>query len=76
METGMGFIVLAIASFAYFLPWIVAAKRGHHNCGAIGVLNLLTGWTFVGWVISIVWASTQVHHAPKLEVSTQGNLFD
>ncbi len=44
----------------YCLPWIIARARHHHNGGAIVVLNLLLGWTFVGWVIALVWASTQV----------------
>jgi hypothetical protein len=40
----------------YFLPTIVAAR--HHNSSAIFILNLLLGWTFIGWVIALVWACT------------------
>jgi hypothetical protein len=25
---------------------------------AITVLNVLLGWTFIGWVVALVWAST------------------
>jgi cytochrome c biogenesis protein CcdA len=56
-------IVLAFYCFAvalYFLPTIVAASRGHHNRSAIFMLNLLTGWTFVGWVAAFVWSYTAV----------------
>ena len=30
---------------------------------AIAVLNIITGWTFVGWVAALVWASTETHGA-------------
>ena len=42
----------------YFLPAIQAYRRKHRNRSAITVLNGLTGWTGIGWVISIVWALT------------------
>jgi len=49
-------VSLALSVLLYFLPTIVA--RGNHklDTGAIFVLNLLTGWTFVGWVVALVWA--------------------
>jgi Superinfection immunity protein len=43
---------------AYFAPLIVAIYRGHRNELAIGVLNMLLGWTIIGWVIALVWACT------------------
>ena len=51
----------------YFLPAIVAAVRHHPNQNAIFVLNLLAGWTIVGWIIAVVWANTFV--APRDRVS-------
>lgn len=43
----------------YFLPWIWAEKIGHPQSAAIGALNLLLGWTFIGWVVALVWALTR-----------------
>ena len=40
----------------YFLPTIVAAAGGKRNAVAIGALNFFTGWTVIGWVISLIWA--------------------
>jgi hypothetical protein len=52
-------ILLIIALLTtYFLPTIIAIARNHHNGAAICVLNLLLGWTFVGWVIALVWSFT------------------
>jgi len=49
-------VVLALAMAAYFLPYIIASKRKHKNSTAIFVLNLFLGWTFLGWVVTLVWA--------------------
>lgn len=40
----------------YFLPTILAIARSKRDVGAIFVLNLFLGWTFVGWIIALVWA--------------------
>lgn len=42
----------------YFAPAIVAACREHRSQGAVFALNLFLGWTFIGWVIALVWALT------------------
>ena len=51
-----GLLITAICFGSYFLPTIVAWRRHHRNLLALGVLNLLLGWTVVGWVIAIVWS--------------------
>jgi branched-subunit amino acid transport protein AzlD len=52
-------IVIAIVGLAfYFLPFIIAVFRGHHNSAAIFVLNLLLGWSFIAWIVALVWAFT------------------
>lgn len=43
----------------YFLPALVANLKGKKNSGAILVLNLLLGWTGIGWVIALVWSATK-----------------
>jgi hypothetical protein len=40
----------------YVMPMLIASERRHKHVNAIVVFNLLTGWTFFGWVISFVWA--------------------
>lgn len=50
--------LLIVAIGAYFIPLLVAIARGHANRLAIGVLNLLLGWTLLGWVAALIWACT------------------
>ena len=52
----IGLVILAIVF--YLLPTFVAQSRRHNNAGAILALNLLLGWTFLGWVMALVWALT------------------
>ena len=54
----MALAFLAIVAFIYFMPTIVAAGNKHRSLGAVFALNLLLGWTFVFWVIALVWALT------------------
>lgn len=51
-----GFILLAIAFIAYFLPTFIAAKREHPNGTGIFLLNLFLGWTFIGWLAALIWS--------------------
>jgi hypothetical protein len=51
-----GGIVLAVLTLFYMLPTSVAVWRGRSNAGAIAVLNLLLGWTFLGWLAALVMA--------------------
>ena len=54
----------------YFLPAIIASYRKHSKAAAIGVLNLLAGWTFIGWVIAAVWAFTENNRGDNKEKSS------
>jgi T4 superinfection immunity protein len=50
--------VLACLVAIYCTPAIIASARGHRNSGAIWALNILLGWSFIGWVAAFVWALT------------------
>ena len=53
-------ILVGIA--VYFIPTAIAFFRGHHNTLAIFGLNLLLGWTFIGWVASLIWSLTATEY--------------
>lgn len=51
------FVGLAVIAIVMdFIPYFVAKGRNHPNATAIFMLCLFAGWTFVGWVVAIVWA--------------------
>ena len=41
---------------AYFVPTLIALYRSHPNTSAVFFLNLLLGWSILGWVGALVWA--------------------
>ena len=59
-ESDAGFcLTLAAIAALYFLPCIIAKLRQKAEGGnGIAFLNLLLGWTVLGWLICFVWACT------------------
>jgi hypothetical protein len=50
--------LLIVAAVVYFVPAMVAMRRQHRQRRAITVLNVLLGWTLIGWAVALVWACT------------------
>jgi hypothetical protein len=46
-------VVVAILTVGYMLPWAIAAVRDVKHWAVFWV-NLLLGWTLVGWIIALV----------------------
>jgi hypothetical protein len=63
-------VLATLLALVYFLPAGVAHSRNHHQLMAIFVLNLLLGWTFIGWVACMVWACTMVKPHEKLAMAS------
>jgi hypothetical protein len=53
----MELLILALVILTiYMIPTVVARNRKHPQVMAICALNILLGWTFLGWVVALVWA--------------------
>lgn len=62
MGIGMNLFVswmLLLALALYLVPTIIAFKKDKQNKVAISALNVLLGWTFLVWVVALVWALTE-----------------
>ena len=46
-------IIVAIVTLGYMLPWAIAAVRDVRHWSVFWV-DLLLGWTLVGWIIALV----------------------
>ena len=64
-----GFFSLAL----YLLPTILSIFRDHPQKGPIIAINLLVGWTFIGWVVAIVWSVSNIQRPPANPSSPQYN---
>ncbi|MBI4706869.1 MAG: superinfection immunity protein [Candidatus Omnitrophica bacterium] len=51
-----GLLLVVSIVVLYFLPTLIAFLRNHKNKLAVFLLNLLLGWTGLGWVVSLVWS--------------------
>jgi hypothetical protein len=42
----------------YFLPAFIASYRKHKNATPIFLVNLLFGWSIVGWIWPLIWSTS------------------
>ena len=52
----VGLIIAAFGLAFYFIPTFVALARKKRNTAAIFAVNLFLGWSFLGWILALVWA--------------------
>jgi len=59
VQTTMFLVAFAIGLSWYFAPALIAASRRDPNTSAIFTLNLLLGWSVIGWVLAMkrAWSS-------------------
>jgi hypothetical protein len=64
----IAFVILlgVVCPVLYLLPTFVAFHNKKRNAGAICALNLLLGWTLIGWVFALVWSCTVEDARPAL----------
>ena len=65
-----------IGIFIYFIPVVIAGFRNHQNQNSIFFLNLLLGWTFIGWVACLVWSFTNPNKQVTQIVNNQSTAKD
>jgi len=46
--------VLAVFTSLYLLPWAIAATRGKSDQAIILLINVLLGWTVIGWIAALI----------------------
>lgn len=75
METAFtivsGLAIIAAVFALYFLPLIVAYCRDHPNTLGIAILNIMLGWTLIGWVVALIWAVLQERPRQVIIVSPE-----
>ena len=49
-------IIIAFVTGGYLIPFSVALWRAHPETTKIFLLNLLLGWTVIGWIVALFWS--------------------
>ena len=58
----VAWLVMALLWVVYFIPAAVAFLRAHRSKVAILTLNILLGWTGIGWIVALVWSLAYPGH--------------
>lgn len=53
---GVGIALIIFLAILYFLPFLIANHRGRDSQLMIFLLNLLLGWTVLGWLVVLIMA--------------------
>ena len=71
-------ILCILGTLAYFLPTIIAIKKKHANSVIIALLNIIIGWTFLGWIGCLVFACIDADgsRASNLTRNIGGNKYE
>ena len=54
--TSLDFVIWVLIIVVYFVPALVAKQRDTENVEAIFLVNLVFGWTVLGWIAGLIWA--------------------
>ena len=49
-----GYALIGAMALWYWLPTVIAMVRDARNATFIAVVNLLAGWTGIGWLVALV----------------------
>ena len=66
-------ILIALIFFLYFIPTFVAFSRHHQFKWIIFLINLFTGFTFVGWIGALIWAFIDTGQNTKVYIQPASN---
>ncbi|MDO9465196.1 MAG: superinfection immunity protein [bacterium] len=71
MSDGWG-VFYCICFLIYFIPTFVAFSRDHENKGWITLVNIIIGWTGLGWLAVLLWAGLG-NKAQRIKSSNEGS---
>ena len=50
-------IILMLCVIIYMLPTLIAYARDIPRRQAVTVVNIIFGWTLIGWFVTFLWAA-------------------
>ena len=56
MGIAVAIISIVIGIPLSFLPTIIAIVKKHDKLLKIFLVNILLGWTFIGWIVALIWS--------------------
>ena len=59
MEPLTALLLAIAATVLYLAPTFIAHGNSKQHAGTICALNVLLGWTILGWVVALAWSLTR-----------------
>lgn len=59
-------IELMLIAILYMLPTVIAFGRDIPQRQTITVVNIVLGWTLIGWIVAFIWAMSAETAADEL----------
>jgi len=50
------FVGFMLVLLCYNIPSIIAVSRHHNHAMKILIINILFGWTIIGWFVALIWS--------------------
>jgi Superinfection immunity protein len=76
ISSAVSFIVVTsltcVSLGLYLLPCLIGCARRAPDIGAIAVIDILLGWTFIGWVVALAMAFRSAPPSPPPPVAGAG----
>jgi len=57
-------LLLVVGAVVYFVPSVVAWHLGVKSIKSIFYVNLVFGWTIIGWIVAMMWAMAERNELP------------
>jgi len=70
-EPFFAMIAILVMGFIYVIPIMVAWNK--RQLGSIAALDLLLGWTLIGWVVALCWALMVEDSPPTIQQTAAAN---
>ncbi len=65
MSESISVVTIAVIAALYVLPMVIAIYRNHHQTLVIVWINLLLGWSGIGWLFAFFWSLTAVRRTEE-----------
>jgi hypothetical protein len=63
-------LIATAGLFIYLLPAMIASIREVEHDGAIIAINVIFGWTVLGWIAALIWAVVEKPLAQPEPITT------